>query len=129
MPVVISAGRRDVAGKQMVQQQILEGLFVGYAIDSKHTISYIPQELFDSWKISIDDLHEVALENLVTKSAVLQAQAVPDDPSISLYLDDDFTGEIRKLAEPSPAGGIVIGSEVGRTVGEVPAQRDRIGLH
>ncbi len=93
MPVVISAGRRDVAGKQMVQQQILEGLFVGYAIDSKHTISYIPQDLFDSWKISLDELHEVALENLVTKSAILQAQAVPDDHgNVNLVLIQTLDG-------------------------------------
>src|SRR5256885_8275967 len=39
------------------------------------------------------DLHEVALENLVTKSAVLQAQAVPDDHgNVNLVLIQTLDG-------------------------------------
>ena len=35
------------------------------------TIAYIPRAQFEAWHISVDDLHEAALENLVKRSESL----------------------------------------------------------
>lgn len=78
-PVVLSKGPRDMTGLPMVHQQILEGLVVGYALDSQRTISYIPPMIFDRWGISIEELHETAMANLVARSATLPAHASQDE--------------------------------------------------
>lgn len=79
MPMVISAGRRDVAGQSMVTQDLLEGLRVAYAVDSPRTIAYVPRRVFAEWKISIDELHEIAIENLVARSQELPAHAAQNE--------------------------------------------------
>src|SRR5688572_18393691 len=79
MPMVLSRGRRDVAGPAMVKQEILPGLFVAYAIDNEKTIAYIPEKTFDAWGMELDDLHETAIDNLIAKSEELQAQASADN--------------------------------------------------
>lgn len=93
LPMVHGGRRSDVAGQPMVRQQLLEGLFVAYAIDSERTISYIPRSLFDSWKIEIEQLHEAALENLIQRSQVLQAHAAPDETGqVNLILIQTMDG-------------------------------------
>lgn len=79
MPVVISCGRHNVAGDTMVTQDLLEGLRVAYAVDSPRTISYVPRQVFNTWKVSVEDLHEIALGNLVAKSQELPAHAAQDE--------------------------------------------------
>jgi len=78
MPMVIVHGPRDGASS-IVAQQLLEGLMVAYAIDSERTISYIPQKVFEKWKISVEDLHETAINNLVERSESLPAHAAQDE--------------------------------------------------
>jgi uncharacterized protein YtpQ (UPF0354 family) len=79
LPMVLSAAPRDRSGPAMVTQQLVDGLTVGYAVDSEHTIAYIPKVTFESWNITIDQLHETSIANLVTHSEDLPANAAADD--------------------------------------------------
>jgi len=70
-----------------VRQPLVDGLQVAYAIDSDRTIAYIPQSQFAEWNITTDQLHDVALDNLVARSESMVASAAQDpDGQISLIL-------------------------------------------
>jgi hypothetical protein len=63
----------------VVWAPLVPGLRIAYAIDSDRTISYIPTAHFESWNISKDQLHETAIENLISRSQALSAHAAQDD--------------------------------------------------
>lgn len=84
LPMVLPAA---AVSEVMVSQPIVEGLSVAYAIDNDRTIAYIPKSHFESWKITTDDLHEIALKNLLAKSESLEAQVAQDEAgNVSLIL-------------------------------------------
>jgi hypothetical protein len=87
LPMILPEAAVD-ARADAVSQPLVDGLRVAYAIDSDRTISYILQPQFDEWAISAEDLHSAALDNLVTRSETMVAQAAqdPDDGKISLIL-------------------------------------------
>jgi hypothetical protein len=62
-----------------VNTVLVEGLMVAYAIDQDRTISYIPLERFKDWHISEEDLHQLAIDNLVARSDSLAAHAAEDE--------------------------------------------------
>jgi len=79
MPMILPAQFCDEAYETVVSRPLIEGLRVAYAIDSDRTISYIAKKLFDSWDISIDDLDEQAIDNLVSRSEEMQANVAQDE--------------------------------------------------
>ena len=79
LPMLLSRGPRDMGGMAMVTQDLLEDLRVGYAVDSERTIAYIPKKVFETWKVTLDDLHEAAIQNLVARSEQMEAQAAQDE--------------------------------------------------
>ncbi|RYG63063.1 hypothetical protein EON77_21410, partial [bacterium] len=79
MPVLITSDAFESGQGAMVGQSVLEGLHVAYVIDGDRTISHIPQTQFARWKLSIEELHEKAIENLVAKSQTLAADAAQDE--------------------------------------------------
>lgn len=79
MPVLITSDAFGNGQDAMVGQPVLDGLHVAYVIDGDRTISHIPQTQFARWKMSIEDLHEKAIENLVAKSQTLAADAAQDE--------------------------------------------------
>jgi len=92
-PMVLGNANADVAGAQMVTQQFVSGLTIAYAVDHDRTISYIPSRVFKSWKISLDDLHERALENLIAKSDSMAAHAAQDEEgNVNLILFQTMDG-------------------------------------
>ena len=77
----------------VVSEQLVEGLRIGYAIDNDRTIAYIPQAHFANWGITEDELHEVAIENLVKRSEQMSAHAAQDeDGRISLIIFQTMDG-------------------------------------
>jgi uncharacterized protein YtpQ (UPF0354 family) len=93
LPMVHGGQHRDPVDQPMIRQQLLENLFVAYALDADRTISYISRKSFESWKIDIEELHQTALANLVTRSQVLQAQAAPDESGqVNLILIQTMDG-------------------------------------
>lgn len=79
LPMVFSPARPDLNQRHVVSQSLVEGLNVGYAIDSDRTIAYISPSLFAKWHITMDELHETALGNLVSRSNAISAQAAQDE--------------------------------------------------
>jgi uncharacterized protein YtpQ (UPF0354 family) len=87
MPVVLREGTADPQTSLMVTQPLVSGLSVGYVVDSERSFWYIPQASFESWKVTVDDLHEKALSNLVERSQAISAHAAQDpDGKINLIL-------------------------------------------
>jgi uncharacterized protein YtpQ (UPF0354 family) len=78
LPIILPS-KNTAAPELIVSQPLVEGLIVAYAIDSDRTISYLPRDQFDSWQMSLDDLHDTALTNLVDRSQTMVAQAAQDE--------------------------------------------------
>ena len=77
----------------VVSEQLVEGLRIGYAIDNDRTIAYIPQAHFANWGVSEDELHDVAIENLIRRSEQMSAHAAQDeDGRISLIIFQTMDG-------------------------------------
>ncbi len=93
LPMVLSSAATELKTDTMVTQPLINGLIVAYALDSDRTISYIPGGLFEQWKMSIDDLHAVAISNLVAKSEAINAHAAQDEAgAINLILFQTMDG-------------------------------------
>jgi len=93
LPMVLSATTTEMRTSTMVTQPLIEGLIVAYAVDNDRTISYIPQAQFDAWRTTVDDLHELALNNLVARSEAINAHAAQDEQGrINLILFQTMDG-------------------------------------
>ena len=62
-----------------VTEPFVEGLNIAYAIDSDRTIAYLPLTQFKAWDVSMEQLHETAMENLVKRSETMAAHAAQDE--------------------------------------------------
>jgi hypothetical protein len=93
LPMVLGGAPGGAIGAATVSQVLVEGLSVAYAVDSEQTIAYISRKLFDSWKMAIDDLHQVALTNLAARSEAIQAHAGQDEEgNVNLVLIQTMDG-------------------------------------
>jgi hypothetical protein len=92
LPMVLSQKSSDPEASVMITQPLVPGLQIAYAIDSDRTISYIPQPLFKRWGLSVDELHETAMSNLISRSEAINAQAATDDNGIYLILFQTLDG-------------------------------------
>jgi hypothetical protein len=93
LPLVLSSEPSQSRGPLVVTQPFVEGLIVAYAIDSDRTISYLARPHFTSWNITMDELHETAMENLVTRSESMSAHAAQDDDGrVNLILFQQMDG-------------------------------------
>jgi len=93
MPMVVPTGPGKWIGDSVVSQSLVEGLRVAYAMDSERAISYVPRATFKHWRISLDELHEVAISNLVARSQSLEVRAAQDEAGrISLMLIQTLDG-------------------------------------
>lgn len=87
MPVLVTTEYFDAAKGAVVGQPLVEGIYVTYVIDGDRTITHIPNAQFKKWDIELDDLHDKALANLVSKSETLAADAAQDeDGKVNLIL-------------------------------------------
>jgi uncharacterized protein YtpQ (UPF0354 family) len=85
-PMILPEWAGD-AHRETVMQPLIEGLNVGYAIDSDRTIAYLHQAQFKQWDVTVDDVHAAAIANLVARSESMPATAAQDeDGSISLII-------------------------------------------
>jgi len=92
LPMVLP-GTPGESEQEGVSQVLVDGLQVAYAIDGDRTISYITRKQFESWKITMEELHEIALNNLVQKSEAIEAQAAHDGSgNINLILFQTLDG-------------------------------------
>ena len=93
LPLVLSSEISQSRGPMVVTQPLVDGLIVAYAIDSDRTISYLARPHFTSWNITMDQLHETAMENLVQRSESMSAHAAQDDDGrVNLILFQQMDG-------------------------------------
>jgi hypothetical protein len=93
LPMVLAIDGNDTIAAHMVTQPLVPGLIVSYAVDHDRTISYVPQRTFDTWKMTVDELHEIALTNLVARSESLAAHASQDEEGrVNLILFQTMDG-------------------------------------
>ncbi|HWB53819.1 MAG TPA: DUF1444 family protein [Tepidisphaeraceae bacterium] len=86
-PMILSGSASDDQRESMVSQPLVGELSVAYALDSDRTMTYILRRHFDEWKIDMETLHQTAIDNLVTRSEAINAQAAQDeDGEINLIL-------------------------------------------
>jgi hypothetical protein len=92
LPMVLPGHAAD-AYRGTVNSVLVEGLLVAYAIDQDRTISYIPLERFAEWGMTMEELHELAINNLVARSESLAAHAAEDENgSVNLILFQTMDG-------------------------------------
>jgi len=93
LPMIILQSEGELDGAAIVAEPLIAGLQIAYAIDSDRTIAYIPQPVFAGWNISVDDLHDVAIANLVARSESINAHAAADeDGEVKLILFQTMDG-------------------------------------
>jgi uncharacterized protein YtpQ (UPF0354 family) len=92
-PMVLTSTTTDMNTGTMVTQPFVENLLIAYAVDSDRTIAYIPVGHFQSWGITLEQLHETALKNLVARSQSMNAHAAQDDKGkVNLILFQTMDG-------------------------------------
>jgi uncharacterized protein YtpQ (UPF0354 family) len=90
---MIVSGEMEDAPPGVVMQPLVAGLLVAYAIDNDRTIAYIPKQRFESWNMTIEALHETAIENLVNRSEAISAHAAADENgNVNLILFQTMDG-------------------------------------
>jgi uncharacterized protein YtpQ (UPF0354 family) len=93
MPVVLKEDTFNADPRSIMTQPLISGLIVAYAVDSDRTLWYISQPMFKRWNMSMETLHEKAIENLVSRSQAIAAHAAQDpDGSINLILFQTMDG-------------------------------------
>jgi uncharacterized protein YtpQ (UPF0354 family) len=93
LPMIVPHTDDDTENDAIVTAPLVAGLQIAYAIDSDRTIAYIPRPLFTRWKLSAEELHEVAIANLVARSEAISAHAAADeDGEVSLILFQTMDG-------------------------------------
>ena len=91
LPMVVGANGNEESAKEfraagVISQPLVEGLNVAYAIDNDRTIAYIPRGRFESWGIALEELHELAIENLLARSESIEIKAAPPDEQGRVHL-------------------------------------------
>lgn len=93
LPVIVNTQSLEVDANAMITQPFLDELSIAYAIDHDRTIAYVSRKQFVQWKVDLEDMHQVALDNLVTRSDAIQAHAAQDeDGRVNLVLFQTMDG-------------------------------------
>jgi uncharacterized protein YtpQ (UPF0354 family) len=93
LPMVLNLRGSEKHVDNMVFQPMVLDLVVAYAIDGDRTISYVSRQLFKQWNVSMDELHETSIRNLVRRSENINAHAAQDsDGRINLILFQTMDG-------------------------------------
>ena len=69
----------NAPGRGVVSQPLVEGLTIAYAIDQDRTIAYISKSRFEKWGVTLEQLHQTAIENLSARSESIAAHAAQDE--------------------------------------------------
>ena len=93
LPLILSSRIGPESAKRLVTQPLVNGLDIAYAIDNDRTIAYLSRGQFHTWKITLDQLHETALSNLISRSGTMSAHAAQDDDGkVNLVLFQQMDG-------------------------------------
>jgi hypothetical protein len=106
LPVLLNGETEGRRIGHLCHQPLVSGLDIGYVIDGDRTLSYIPAEAPGRWGLDVDELHDIALENLIERSGQLAAHAAEDeDGEVSLILFQMLDGfDASRILLPSLHG-------------------------
>ena len=117
----ILSSEEEPRSDERVQMPWVGGLCVGYVVDEDDSYRYVHQRMIEAWDLSLDDLHDLALQNLRRYSAAhpLEVTMVGDDENprllmpvkpdaynCSRVLDPDFHCQLRDLFGPELIIGV-----------------------
>ena len=96
LPMLLRCDTGDDAApprEGVVTQPLVEGLMIAYAIDNDRTIAYISRPRFESWNVTIESLHQTAIDNLIARSESIAAHAAQDEQgNVNLILFQTMDG-------------------------------------
>lgn len=88
----------------LVGSSWVAGLVVLYVVDESHAYWYIREELMQGWQISVEDLHEIALENLARyfddQPMEFSLAGETEGPRLLMPARPDAYNAVRLLSEP-----------------------------
>jgi uncharacterized protein YtpQ (UPF0354 family) len=91
--IVVQAPDEEEGASGVYTQPLIEGLQIAYAIDNDRTINYVLKSTFSRWNVTQDELHNTAIDNLVSRSEAISAHAAQDeDGQINLILFQTLDG-------------------------------------
>jgi hypothetical protein len=87
-----SAGAKK-AEASLVTRPLVPGLRVAFVIDGDRTIAYVPWESLRRWGLTLSEIEEIAMSNLVERSDEMHAHAAQDEMGdVSLILFQSLDG-------------------------------------
>ena len=107
--------------EERIRMPWVGGLSIGYVVDEDDSYRYIHQRMLAGWKLSLDELHELAMANLQTYASdhPLEVTMIGDDAepkmlmpvrpdayNCSRILDPAFHGRLRELFGPELIVGV-----------------------
>lgn len=79
LPMVLSEQSVEADHRQTLAEPLVPGLRIAYAIDSDHSIAYIPRPQFKAWDVPLEEVHATAIDNLAARSEEMAGQAAQDE--------------------------------------------------
>lgn len=79
LPILMNSATEGKRLQTLAGQPLIADLHLVYVLDGDRTIAYIPVEALQRWEVSVDALHEKAMDNLVARSQNMTAQAAPSE--------------------------------------------------
>lgn len=83
-PQIMPSDFTGIASIQLVSFPFASGIRVGIVADFPHTYMYLRQSELERWKVTPDEIHEMAVSNLNRASRNLEIQGVTDE--VNSYL-------------------------------------------
>lgn len=103
LPMIISRRSDEGDDLGLLAQPLVADLWLTYVIDGDRTIAYLPETVLLNWDVTQEDIHELAVGNLVRRSESMPAHAAEDEQGrISLVLFQTLDGyDAARLVLPS----------------------------
>lgn len=93
LPAVVNEAFAEASESHLAQQPFVANLRIVYALDSDRTISYLQKGTVKRWNLSDEQLHELAIDNLVKRSESIAAHAAQNEEGqIDLILFQTLDG-------------------------------------
>lgn len=103
LPMIVSRQDDEVDDLGLIGQPLVAGLWLTYVIDGDRTIAYLPETALRNWNATLEDIHDLAIANLVRRSESMPAHATQDERGrFNLILFQSLDGyDAARLVLPS----------------------------
>lgn len=98
---------------ETVTEPGMPALFVHLVVDEPRSVWFVRQQHLKDWRVSFDDLHSTAIENLRRRSSPDRWESLRQAPGLAVYdTGDSYDASrvliLRDLIRPFPAMGTVV---------------------